>query len=509
MIVYDIMGEGGVQMVYGRLTGCDLGNLTPLFMPWREMDGLLRPDISQPALQLSLELAATAYDLKVDPWRDAGWRDFSYQVDNTLLTGPAVNGKGFAGAFGDYFRYLAQARIKRNNPISQIRGALRQREGSDTCKSLVMIHKALGNQYVVAIGFMGTGRRIYDWFSNFRMEAEEGMHKGFLQLARQFEENIEKIQFPETAKELGLERLTLSDILDRCRRPGSPFRIWLAGHSQGGAVMQLIAFREIRKGLLRQNLTGYGFASPSVVYENPGCDLSGFPLYHIINGDDLTPRIGAALHIGRCLVYQPDHAMRAFCYRAGWKEETFRKLLRQLQIIRDNRTALIWTIALLHALKNVPDAESVAVISGVFGRMPERFQGILGGRMDGILQYLIQKTENAYMLHTGELNAPAGAVLMLRLRIEQMLYQCGAKEYVRLMLQALSLPHKIRGVSSENGMAAYQYIVNRHYEALRQRIWCGSAPYGLPSRGRAPDRKKRRSGGRFARLTMARQRHMR
>ena len=287
--------------VNGRFTGCDLTDLMPLCMPWEEINGQMCPPFSHAAALLSFELAASAYDLELDTWRDAGWHDISYQIDNALFTGPTVNnptGGGIGGAISGAFQHLAQARLKRLNPISQLRGALRQRESSDTCKAIVMLHAIPGGRYLIAIGFMGTGKRIYDWFSNFRLAEEEGVHSGFLQLAKVFESNWDAISFPETARELKLDHLTLRDILEECRTPGSRFRLWFAGHSQGGAIMQLIAYREIRRGFLRQNMVGYGFASPSVIYDQPFCNLSAFPLYHIINADDVFPRMGAVLHSG-------------------------------------------------------------------------------------------------------------------------------------------------------------------------------------------------------------------
>lgn len=142
-------------------------------------------------------------------------------------------------------------------------GALRQIERSDTGKVLVMLHPAPDGRYVVAVSFMGTGGRFYDWFSNFRMVAENGIHKGFLQLTEQFERNETEIDFPETARALGVERLTLRHILEEMKSPNSRFALWLTGHSQGGALMQVYAMRKIHlDGVLMTNLVGYGFASP-------------------------------------------------------------------------------------------------------------------------------------------------------------------------------------------------------------------------------------------------------
>ena len=465
--------------VHGRFTDCDLGNVIPLSMPWQENDGILRPDYSQSAMKLSLELAAAAYDLEIAPWREAGWYDFSYQVDNTLLTGYVVNGGGKSDSISNYFRNLAHSRIRRQNPISQIRGALRQREAGDTCKALIMMHKAPGNGYILAIGFMGTGRRIFDWISNLRLEEEEGVHKGFLQLTHEFEENIEKIQFPRTAKELGREQLTLADILNRCRKPGSPFRIWIAGHSQGGAIMQLMALREIRKGLLRQNLIGYGFASPSVIYENPGVDLAGFPLFHVINGDDITPRLGAALHVGQCMVYFPDDAMREMCYGAAWQNMAFRQILRENAEIRDNRMAMIWIKAFCEALHDLPDDQSVAILSGMLGKMmPERLIALLGGKMDDLLGYCSRRAEQSYVLATGEKKMPDGFAEMYRFRIRHTIDTLGARNFVKILLQTFVFPHKLRGNVTEGKMASYQYIVNYRFHLLHKRIWCYPAPFG-------------------------------
>lgn len=495
-----------MAVIKGRFTPCDLGNITPLFMPWTEMNGQLAPVFSRRAAQISLELAATAYDLQMDPWRDAQWRDFSYVVDDMLLSGPAVNlsgGKGIGGAISEYFQRLALSRIRRQNPISQLRGALRQREGSDTCKAVVMLHSAPGGCYIVAIGFMGTGKRIHDWFSNFRMGAEEGVHTGFLQLAKEFEEKCSAISFPETARELGREKLTLSDILEECRRPGSRFRIWMAGHSQGGAVMQLVALRAIQNGFLRQNMIGYGFASPSVIYDQQRCDLSGIPLYHIMNSDDVTPRVGAALHAGRCLVFQASDEMREICYAAMQGDPLFFMLLSLFGEMRDNPSAMIFLIGLLHAMEELPDSESMEVLTGVLGKMlPEKFMGVLGGRLDELLKRLIRKMEEMYLQATGRKGIPEGDVQRIHLRIRSMLAMGGPRAFVASFLKGLSLPHRLKGTEGEGVPGAYQYIVCEETAKLRQMIWCGNAMQHYSYHRKQPQ-ERRLPGGRFARFSAA------
>ncbi|MBQ6961941.1 MAG: hypothetical protein IJQ33_04955 [Clostridia bacterium] len=496
----------------GRFTGCDLGGIMPLFTPWKENCGLAQPVFSREAALLSFELASSAYDMNLDAWREAGWRDFSFQVDNTLLTGQAVNaasGGRLSTVVSDYFHFLARARLKRINPISQLRGALRQREGSDTCKAVVMLHPLSENvqRYAVAIGFMGTGKRIYDWFSNFRLNREEGMHAGFLQLTKEFEKNADEICFPETAKELGLSKLTLSDILSECRRPDSRFRVWMAGHSQGGAVMQLFAYREVRRGFLRQNMIGYGFASPSAVYARMDCDAGAFPLLHILNADDIFPRMGAALHIGRCRVLCPDQAMRKACYQAAWQDELFRAVHRLMRSVTDSAGAFLLVGAMLRALEDVPVDSAMAALNVLAGSlMPEKLLGALGSRREDIVDALYRRVVQGYRTASEGGDPPEETLGVLRGRIAALILRHGGAPFAKTALSCLGVSHKLRGEIPRQGIAPYQYIVTERFFDLRQRLW--QAPVsamGVPD-GRGP---RRIAGGRFARLSETKKRRAR
>ncbi len=465
--------------VPGRFTECDLENITPLCMPWQETDGLLQPAFSRDTALLSHELASTAYDMETAAWEKAGWRDFSYQVDNKLLSGPNVNREGggmIDGVMSEYYQQLAKMRLNRQNPISQVMGALRQREGSDTCKAVVMLHPLLGGQYLVAIGFMGTGKRIYDWISNFRVSRTEHMHAGFLQLTRQFEASCDAILFPETARELGVDKLSLSDVLLECHRPGSRFRIWMAGHSQGGAIMQLFAYQAIQKGLLRQNMLGYSFASPSVVYDHPRCELSAFPLFHIINADDVFPRTGAYYHIGRCRVFYPDEAMRRRCYGSAYEKEAFRALLAITRNVTDSAGAFLTVLALLKTLQEYPQEESLSTLNGLIGSLiPEKIVSAVSGRGDDLLRAMIQKVKQGYALTSQREEPPEQTLSMLQKRIAELLKVYGTAAFSKGFLSALTLPHKLRGAMSGKGLAPYQYIVTERFEELQSKTWCAPA----------------------------------
>ena len=95
-------------------------------------------------------------------------------------------------------------------------------------------------------------------------------------------------------KTLGLESLTLQDILDSMQHEDSPFRMFAAGHSQGGAVVQLWIDYLLRQGVKPDKLCGYGFASPSVCRRGYG--EGPLPVILISNSDDIGVSDASTLH---------------------------------------------------------------------------------------------------------------------------------------------------------------------------------------------------------------------
>lgn len=483
------------------ITGQDLSSLNALWMPWEKSGALAQPVFSPEAARLSYELAVTAYQMDVEAWRAAGWRDFSFQVDNALLTGPAANKSagGFTGAISDYMHSFTLGRLRRLNPFSQLRGALRQRDGVDTCKAVVALHPAPAGRYLVAIGFMGTGKRIYDWFSNFLLNREEGMHSGFLQLTKEFEKNCGEILFPETAAELGIAKLTLSDILDECRRPASRFRVWMAGHSQGGAIMQLFTYRAVLSGVLKQHMIGYGFASPRAVYDHPPCDLNAFPLFHIINSADVFPKMGANLHVGRCLIADTDSAMRNACWRTVWADPLFRSVAALMGGAGSSAEAFLLTLAMLRALMEIPADDALIALNGFVGSLiPEKLLGAFGSRREDILQPLMRRVQKGYALSSGDAPLPEGRLLFLKKRVAALIAQYGAKAFPGAALKYIALSHKLKGEFPGNGIGAYQYIVLNRLQSLKQCVWCEPVNCLAFPKER---RERRLPGSRFAGLT--------
>lgn len=463
----------------GAATGVALGDVTPLLLPWaRDPWGALRPPVSLEAMQLSVELAAATYHMDIEPWVQAGWRDVTIQVDNDLLTDflPRRHSGAVSRLTATWRMRRVRAKLRQRNPIGQVAGALRQIKQSDTGKVLVMIHPALHGRYVVAVSFMGTGSRFYDWFSNFRMNSQDGIHKGFLQLARQFEGNEERILFPQTARELGVEKWTLGDILEEAAHQKSRFTLWLSGHSQGGAVMQVWTYHKmLEDGVLPQNLLGYGFASPSALEGRATVRPEAFPLYHVFNGDDLVPRMGARVHLGLCLLYPTDAALRGACYAWPRDAESVRRrraLYPLLVRMVDTPSCMTMALAYLDALA-IHSPEEIFVgldMLGMGKRLPMgRLLAAAESRVEQLLNFLRRHIVAAY---AGIAGFPVDGEEVARNKAEiiALMERMGVRGFAAALSEWMSWPHSIQ-VGAGRVQGAYIYIARRGAERLRPFIW--------------------------------------
>ena len=456
----------------GALTGCDLSDTASLTRPFvRDPFYRLRPPFLPEAARLSLELAHTAYTLELDPWKAAGWNDFSILIDDDLHSGLDHD-----GVKSHFKLFRAKAALREWNPISQISGALRQRERSDTIKAVCMMKPDGEGHFLVAIGFMGTGGRFYDWISNLRFTPEEGFHRGFYQLCESFEMNAEEIMFPSAAAALGLEKLTLGEVFSEMRSLSSRFRLWMAGHSQGGAVMQVLTHRLMNDwGVLAQNMTGYGFASPTVATGRFVYDPAAYPLCHILNRDDPVTRMGALLHLGLCMEYEPDDDFRQAAY--GWSEqdaelrESFRFLQEGMQ---DMPAALTCMSALLEVLAEEKGAEGLNELLTSWWAVPavDRALWRVGDRAMDLLDGLLSSARDTHLALIGRPMDEAG-LTALRHRIRPLVKNTSSRRLMDLFSDFGVAPHKLSG--------AYAAMVMNGLEKLRPFIWI-KASSGLPVR---------------------------
>ncbi|MBN1777235.1 MAG: hypothetical protein JW811_03855 [Clostridiales bacterium] len=482
-------------LVQGELTGVSLGGTDGLFAPYApDAFGMERRRLTEDGLQLSLELSRMAYTLDIEPWIRAGWTDFSVQVDNQLTTGlRAREDERFSdrvqSAVGSLRLTLARMAMKEHNPLSQVTGALRQRAESDTIKAVVMIKPAENRRFLVAIGFMGTGTRFYDWFSNFRVGTEEGFHKGFYQLTQGFIRNEAEIEFPDTAEALGIEKLTLRDILVEMRGEDSRFSLWMAGHSQGAAVMQVYCHHLLEAlGLNEKLVFGCGFASPTVAADNALKGSAEWPLYHVLNADDLVPRMGSLKHFGFCLQYAPDEKFRDAAY--DWSrtaaDRAARKDAQRLTLHITNTLSFLSALTALFTVicEEKSDSAIFGGSEGFFSVAPiGKVFSFAGRKAKDTLNTMIAYVRKSYAEIRGR-EMDDAAIRFLMERFRPIVKNMPLKRLLGALYDQLYPPHSLCRSKTMNG--AYLRIVREHSRELTPFIWqddSASQPHRFYARG--------------------------
>ena len=450
--------------ILGTATKVSLDDSSPLFSVAEH-----RPEVARAAACLSLELANTAYSMDIAPWQKAGWRDFSLLADDGLLTGSMLNGP--ASPLGDLTRGVMQTltrlRVNMQDPVTQYLGFKRHQDENANASKAVVVSRRRGTTYLVGIGFMGTGKRLFDWIPNLRFRPDNGYHGGFWRLADQFLEAAARIEFPETAKELHLSRLTLRDIFTDMKNPHSRFRLWACGHSQGAAVLQILFDRLIREGVLSKYLAGYGFASPMVTQESR-TDAWCLPIRHILNADDMVPRVGANSHLGKCFVFIPNQEQQMEMYRAEWASPCFREMLRFYRRVSDTGTALIVMLAVLELVRGQSEDTIGRLLAGsdLLSFLPDflRLDGDIG---IPALNALTAQLREEYLAVTGDPVFPEDRLTAVCDCYKDMIARHGLPAWFRAALRAFTLPHKRLGDTARGEpMGAYQYIVTGHMSEL-------------------------------------------
>ena len=475
----------------GVLTGVPLGDVRRLRLPLSSGPfGLLRPMPDHSAMALSLELSYMTYTLDLKPWMEAGWTDISMQVDNRLQSGITVGESESVGSermhalMNSWKVARARMAMMEVNPVAQILSAFRQREKSDTIKAVTMIHPTGDGHYTVAIGFMGTGSRFYDWFSNFRFALESGFHSGFYQLTDVFLQSADRILFPGTAVELGLPMLTLADILREMRAPNSRFSLWMAGHSQGAAVMQVLTHRLLcEQDVLARHMVGYGFAAPTTTAGDTGRPPAAYPLYLVHNSDDLVPRIGALKHLGLGLLYQVDDPLRDAAY--GWDADPAEAALRTLAEgimchIEDTPTMLLSLAALCQTLIDEKTEES-------FKQLTEKRWSIApldkaftyaGDKVKDSLTRMARYARVAYRALAGRRMDETAVVAQME-EMRPIVRELPLKKLLGELRDRYHPPHMLCRAHKQTG--SYGYIVLEGCDRLRPYVW-EDVPGGSPRR---------------------------
>lgn len=405
----------------------------------QDMDGL------DEAWRLALELCATAYQFDGAAWRAAGWADaLSVQLagegrDRRMQ--PVKDARGVAR------RYLEKRVEGAPEPPSPGPQAVE--------KALLLSHPLPGGRQLIAVSFRGTGGTAREWEPNFACHPVRGVHSGFAQLAGHFAAASGAFPLPEAGHAVGEPALTLAGVEQELCRGDSRFRLLLTGYSQGGAVMQLYARRLLDAGALPRHLLGLGFASPSVSYDPPGA--AGFPVFHLANADDLTPRVGALHHLGQVWRFRPQDALRALWYGEALQDAAFRRMLSLSLGLTGLEGAMRYAVLLLRAALGLPKPELRAFFAQLLHPLGDSDTArAVAGQAPLTARVLLFKASSEYRAVFGAL--PAGDAEELTL-LRDML-SMGAGSYAAALWRALALPHQLVRQPGGNP-AGYQYIV-RH-----------------------------------------------
>lgn len=427
-----------------------------------ERDGL-KP--TRDEARFCLELSALAYDMKIQPWLKAGWQDAALQVDQRLITG-LKDGNWKNDLMNDWMPRLAKAWTEAQNPVLQAKEWVSTRKLAQTGKAVTLVHALSPGHYLVAIGFMGTGKNPVDWLANLKLTHSGSFHDGFLEIARQYENNMENLNFPQTALELGIEKLSLADILEECKTEQSRFTILVSGHSQGAAVMQVWIYRQMLNGVKPEYLHGFGFASPSVAIGLSAEQLD-CPIKHIINSDDAVGRVGLEQHLGRRYIYHAEDEFRELCYAPAFANPLFRKTIDRLNELKGTEEVLCWILTYINALTRLSPLEAAIAVKA-WGK--DLFPAVLIKNADiQIVKALKLLRRLLYRSFCDAMGQEPSERILEEWTLEHyhIMRAQGIAEYTNVLMQAANLPHALRGNNIANSdMVSYSYIVVRDFEKI-------------------------------------------
>lgn len=416
-----------------------------------------REGLSKDAALFAWRLARSAYLFDWEEWMRAGYTDITVQAEHKLLRGlgELKEERRLRDALLQKWQLMQARRAASGGAFSAAAGLMRQAWESDAGKAAVLLKKLPDGGFAVLIGFAGTGKHLYDWMPNLRFAHPDGFHAGFDHVARLTRKNAKEIFFPAAARALGVESLSFEDVLNSMKRPGSPFRLFLAGHSRGAAAVQMFVYRALQEGVLSEYMTGYGFAAPTV-YSGPSTAYTP-PVLLINNSDDLVTRIGLSGHAGRVFLYPADERIRRACYRP--EPPMFRDMLSRLAAMRGTEDALTAMYALVSSLCYLSVSEEDAL------PLPGIAEAAAAA---GVPPMLLARRflRDAFYDAMGK-EPDEGTVVTLCKEYVRLLKKEGVMPVLSALRAAAFSPHHLYA-SKEDAPAAYQYIVTEGFGELKE-----------------------------------------
>ncbi|MDO5021930.1 MAG: hypothetical protein Q4E07_01155 [Eubacteriales bacterium] len=422
---------------------------------------------SQIGMELGLELSKLSYSLDMSDWIEDGWFDISIKIRNKIYGGIASFEEKNRLRSAFYNTLVPKiAKASSDNIITagkQLSTLIDDPYSTERGRSVVLVKRLSSKKYVIAIGFAGTGKNFLSWLSNFGFEHDDGLHAGFNRIAEEFIADAESINFSTVAKELGLKKISLKDIFISIKSPDSPFKVFLAGHSQGAAVLQIMALKLTLEGAYHKNITAYGFAPPSTALNS--FSVPQIPVYLVANQDDVFAKTGLEKHIGNYYLYKNSKEMREQCYGERLNNPLFKNIIDNLNSIQTTDEALLLFIAFMYALSYLPKEE--------LNRASDEMGGIWK------LPFLPDETpfnstllmrsffRNRYKVLTGQ-EPDTKKLLPLALEEYKIIKRHGAVNVFNTAVAAIRATHSLHVKSEEKLLSCYAYILKSGFNELIQ-----------------------------------------
>ncbi len=441
--------------------------------------GFLRPIFCADKIALSAEMLLSASTFRMEQWAQSGWKDFTFQVEHKVYT--IENNLFLADEMEKIKRETlkvlekAKTQARQTGMMTELIGTARQRDGSDTGKAVLMSKKIEDNQYIIAVSFMGTGGRFYDWLSNLRFDSEKGIHRGFIQLTEQFMSHSDTIYFPAIAQDLQVESLTLTDIIKEAGKSNSRFRFWVTGHSQGAAMMQLWIYLLANRHKVRlSNMDGYGFASPLVMMGEVGKTPGKYPIYHILSNEDFVRVVGGQIRLGVDVFFPLSEKIKEKAF--GWDQsekskENRRTIKNWFEKAVDMPTALELMMAFFKVLmeENPEKIDNLLEKMGVPFANLKVVEYLLENRAQALYRFIYRRVEKAYKSLT-QVGFCEKKMNQIAKELIEITREIPLEQIMDILMEMAYWPHILQP-SEETKTSAYLELVKNMPDYIYLSIW--------------------------------------
>ncbi len=212
----------------------------------------------------------TASCLYQDSWflETASWK-YSKMIARVLAVG-AASTYGEAGASKRFLKDAGYGSLESRYTGMSSEGTEEDNDNASYTFGVKTVRHGLGRADIIGVLISGYSSSGYEWKSNFNLGLTR-THRGF-SLA-------EKKVFKE-----------LTAYIEANRKKGRTFRIWISGHSRGGAVANLLA-RDLNLVYGASKVFCYTFAPPAVKRMSSLQAKSVRNIFNLINRCDLVPYV--------------------------------------------------------------------------------------------------------------------------------------------------------------------------------------------------------------------------